>query len=111
MNDTVCQFCRVTHRLTVPTVHLNGTSAQGLLDQLQAAVEALRQAQVSVVEAAPNGRDYYLQAGASTLAMELHERRCQDLHRMRTELEEMRDHVQEVVNFQDEQRASRREVR
>jgi hypothetical protein len=107
MNDT-CQFCHVTHTVAVPTVHLNGTSAQNLFDDLNAAVEALRLGQRRMVEASPNGRDYYPQGdGALRNVMAQHERRCGDLVRMLAELEEMRDHVQAVLDFKAEQRRAR----
>jgi hypothetical protein len=104
--NNVCQFCNVEHATTVPTVHLNGTSAEELRDQLDAAVEGLRAARQAVVQAAPNGRDYYVQdAIARGRAMGAHERRCGELTRMLAELEEMRDHVQAVIDFKAAQRA------
>jgi hypothetical protein len=111
VTHTVCQFCNATHAVAVPTVHLIGTSGQDLLDQFTAAVEALRIAHRSLAEATPNGRDYYPQgASATQLVMDQHERRCQDLHRILAELEEMRNHVEALLEFQAEQRAAR-EVR
>jgi hypothetical protein len=96
------------HSATVPTVHLNGTSAHELLAGLETAVEALREGQRRMVMAGPNGRDYYPQGNqAMTRVMDEHERRCMDLNRMLTELEEMRDHVQAVLDFQRQQRAER----
>ena len=105
---TECQFCRVEHRATVPTVHLNGTPAEHLRDDLQAAIEALRTGAQAMAAAAPNGRDYYVQdAGAIQRVMNQHARRCTDLDRILTELTEMRDHVQAVLDFKAEMRRPR----
>ena len=110
MNNTTCPFCNATHRVIVPTVHLNGTSAEELRDQLQAAIEALRTAQRMLVQAAPNGRDYYPQGNSATeTAMWRHACRYTDLNRMLSELEEQRDHVQAVLDYKAQHRI--REVR
>lgn len=107
-----CPFCRVIHKTLVPTVHNNGTAPCELRDLLHTALDALRAAELALVAAAPNGRDYYLQdASAVVAATNAHERRCADLDRMRRDLEEQFDHVQAVLDFQTEQRASRQEVR
>ena len=42
-----------------PLVHLNGSSAQTLLDGYEAASRALSAALTALEEAAPNARDYY----------------------------------------------------
>ena len=47
--------------LSVPTVHLNGTSREELLTQLTTAADAVRDAISAVQKACPNGRDYYPQ--------------------------------------------------
>lgn len=51
--------------LAIPTVHLNGTSQAGLLQQLMDAVSALRAAREAMQKAGPNGRDYYVQGDSS----------------------------------------------
>lgn len=45
----------------IPTVHLNGTSKQSLLDGWEEAYTALTLALDKLAQAAPNGRDYYPQ--------------------------------------------------
>lgn len=105
-----CPFCKIIHGATMPVVHLNGTADMDLRDQLQAAVQALRAALDALCFAAPNGRDYYLVEGALAAATRNHERRWSELSRMVAELEEQRDHVQAVMDFEAERRASR-EVR
>ena len=49
--------------LTLPTLYLNGTSRDSLLDGYLAALDALRLAMEALQAAAPNARDYYVQAG------------------------------------------------
>jgi hypothetical protein len=55
MNDTK------EKRFKVPTIHLNGTSKEELLDQVVAAVRGCRKAMEAIRTAWPNGRDYYIQ--------------------------------------------------
>jgi hypothetical protein len=96
----------VEHKAPVPTVHLNGTSAKELFGQLDGALIVLREGQRALAEAEPNGRDYYPQPGAALeAAMDAHERRSTELNRMMRELEEARDHVQAVMDFEAERRA------
>ena len=52
-------MCYTASRMTLPTVHLNGTSAQSLYDAAEAAHDAVREAMRLLQQAAPNGRDYY----------------------------------------------------
>jgi len=47
--------------MIIPTVHLNGTSGQDLLEQQQAILDALRAVREAMMAATPNGRDYYPQ--------------------------------------------------
>lgn len=51
--------------MMIPSVHLNGTSKQELLDGYVNAATALRHALVVVRATAPNGRDYYPQGAES----------------------------------------------
>lgn len=46
-----------------PTVNINGTDRQQLLDGYMKARRALREAQEAVAEIAPHGRDYQTVAG------------------------------------------------
>lgn len=48
-------------QLVAPTVHLNGTGRDDLLDALETAHEALTAAHDALRKTAPNGRDYYVQ--------------------------------------------------
>ena len=47
--------------LSVPTVHLNGTSRESLLEQMTDASHALSAALQALQSASPHGRDYYPQ--------------------------------------------------
>jgi predicted RNase H-like HicB family nuclease len=47
--------------MMVPTIHLNGTSKEELMEQLQNAARALSEAIQQLGEACPNARDYYPQ--------------------------------------------------
>lgn len=66
--------------MTIPTVHLNGTKGDDLVEQLCDARSALRDAIKALQNAAPNGRDYYPQGpGAINEAIEQHSRWRQSL--------------------------------
>lgn len=74
--------------LAIPTIHLNGTSREALLEGYCEAVHALHEAGRKLAAAAPNGRDYYPQAaGAINVAMDQHEARMTKLREIITELE------------------------
>jgi hypothetical protein len=45
--------------LIVPFIHLNGTSAERLTDDLAMARDTLQAAYDAIKQTAPNGRDYY----------------------------------------------------
>jgi hypothetical protein len=78
----------MTTELMIPTVHLNGTSKQALLDQLGDAIDAVHEAGRKLAAACPNGRDYYTQgSGATLLAVAQHEARMAKLKDVATELE------------------------
>jgi len=47
--------------MMMPTIHINGTSAKELLEQLRNASVAVREARGALQQAAPHGRDYYPQ--------------------------------------------------
>jgi hypothetical protein len=73
--------------MIVPTVHMNGTKGDDLVEQLMDAREALRLAVKALQNAAPNGRDYYPQGpGAINEAIEQHSRWRQSLDDVYREL-------------------------
>ena len=47
--------------MALPTVHLNGTSREELVQLRLDVVKAIREAVVALRKAAPHGRDYYVQ--------------------------------------------------
>lgn len=80
--------------IALPTLHLNGTAKDNLLEPLQEAIEAVRNATAAVISTYPNGRDYYPQGPeAIGKAMELHKSRLDRLHDVRSELEQMAEGI------------------
>lgn len=80
--------------LKVPTIHLNGTSKQELLDQLIDAGQALRSAYVALCEAAPNARDYYPQGnGAYGAARDQHVERVRKIQAVIDELNALAEKI------------------
>lgn len=81
--------------LTLPTIHLNGTSKQELFDVYFEALDAIAAARVALTKAAPNGRDYYVQGPlAINQAMSQHAGRLQLLETIYDELHAIAEHVQ-----------------
>lgn len=76
--------------LCIPTVHMNGTPKQALIDAHLDALYAIRLARKSLSECAPNGRDYYPQGGQAAFdALEAHQKRCYSLDEIASQLEAM----------------------
>jgi hypothetical protein len=74
--------------LVIPTIHLNGTPKDSLIDALCVAVNSLHQAGKDLAATAPNGRDYYPQGnGAINTAIDQHAARMQKLSDVIRELE------------------------
>jgi len=80
--------------LTVPSVHLNGTSREELLRQVQAAWQAVWQARDALAKASPNARDYYLQGElAYPAARAEHDRRARALLEVQEELSQLAEAI------------------
>jgi hypothetical protein len=80
--------------MMIPTIHLNGTAKQDLMDALSDAYFAIGEAQRKLADTAPNGRDYYPQGGeAIYTATEEHRARWQKLEDVRRELDELRNGI------------------
>jgi hypothetical protein len=77
-----------------PTIHLNGTSKDDLLEALMEANAAIRDAQKKLAETAPNGRDYYPQ-GPNVIyqAQDEHVARMNKLVEVERELSEIAEHL------------------
>lgn len=84
--------------VTVPVVHLNGTSVTDLLAQYRAAATALQVAIDAVIAAAPHARDYY-PVGTWPQAQEEFDRRLGQLRAIRTDVEMI---VHAVLDIKDE---------
>jgi len=78
--------------MRIPTIHLNGTSADALIDQLSEAIDALAVALRRLQDASPNARDYYPQGPhAFTEAQAEHEARWRAIDAVRRELDDIRE--------------------
>lgn len=74
--------------MTIPTIHMNGTNRNRLLDDICGATNALREAIRKLCETGPNGRDYYPQGpDAFRAAQAEHQSRLERLGSVQTELE------------------------
>ena len=94
--------------MLIPTVHMNGTAGEALLDQYTAAAEAMRKAIDAVCDAGPNARDYYVQGpDAALVAQREHEARVAALKRVRDELAAIVESVQDQIDAKDASRRSR----
>ncbi len=94
--------------MLIPTVHLNGTSGEDLLDQYGSAVEAVREAIDAVCDTGPNARDYYVQgADAALAAQREHETRVKALKTVRDELVAIMEGIQAQLDARDAARKSR----
>ena len=94
--------------MLIPTVHLNGTAGEDLLDQYAAAVEAVREAIDAVCEAGPNARDYYVQGPDAGLAAQReHEARVVALKRVRDDLATIVEGIQDQIDAKEASRMSR----
>lgn len=84
--------------LTLPTVHLNGSGRQRLLDINQAALAAIDAALEALHEAAPHGRDYYVNPDpeAYSKAAVEHGARIDTLTKVRQDCETLIQHVYEA---------------
>lgn len=86
-------------KLTVPTIHLNGTSFAGLHGPLARAGEAIGAAIGGLAECAPHGRDYYLQGeGAYPKARDEHLSRVARLQSVLDELKVLARQVQKQAS-------------
>lgn len=94
--------------MLIPTVHLNGSSGQVLLDQYAAAAEAVRKALDAVCDACPNARDYYVQGSDAALAAQReHESRVTALKRVRLELVALVEGIQDQIDAKEAARRGR----
>lgn len=89
--------------LTTPTVHLNGTSPESLIEAYDKADRALALAQAALEECSPHARDYYPQGTAVDLegndafdnAHNEHLARCKSLANLRAQVIALTDSVRD----------------
>ncbi len=91
--------------LSVPSLHLNGSSADALIEQLTEAGHALRQALRALDDAAPNARDYYV-LGDEAFAKAMREHLSR-VERVRSVLLEVASIHEVLTDAYDEQRRMR----
>ncbi len=78
---------------TFPTIHLNGTSREALLEGCIDCVNAVRHAVEVVQRNRPNIRDYYMREGAFDAAATEHDARLKKMEDVLAELREIGEHV------------------
>ena len=89
-----------------PRIHLNGSSAESLLEQYRRAVVAVANACTVVGDIDVNGRDYYvINSGAFTIARHEHIERRRKLKALYDELAEV---YHDIERQHDERTASKR---
>lgn len=79
--------------ITLPTVHLNGTSAEMLFRDYFAAAEAVFAAKEAIAKIEFHSRDYYPVPGSWEKARKEHRARFDKLEEVRKELDEIAAHV------------------
>ena len=74
--------------MTLPTLHMNGTSKEELVGNLCAAITALNDAYEAMKQCAPHGRDYYPQgSNALKKATDEHLARLRLVDQVKLEME------------------------
>jgi hypothetical protein len=87
-----------TFDIALPTIHLNGTSAQALFDANLTAMQAVEHAIDTLAQAAPNGRDFYVQGpDAFARARHEHQERQRLLNRIAMELAQIANHAHKHI--------------
>ena len=77
-----------------PSVHLNGTSRDELVNQAADAADALRQAVIALERTAPNSRDYYTQGdSAYSIARQEYEERVRAVRAVLVEIVALQQHI------------------
>jgi hypothetical protein len=94
--------------MRTPTIHMNGSNPETLLEGLTGAYRAVDAAMRALDEAAPNGRDYYPQGpDAVQEATREHQLRAAKLRSVREELQELVVSVQDQIDEREAARARR----
>ena len=97
--------------MTFPTIHMNGTNPDDLLEGYRTALDALTEAQDALAKCGPNGRDYYPQgAEAMSLAQADHWKRRETLTAIHDEVQELAMFCMNAIDERNE-RARERDAR
>jgi hypothetical protein len=89
----------------IPTLHLNGSSADALKEQLLDVANALRVAMRAMEAAGPNARDYYPQGEQAYPEARLeHERRLKQILGVRDWYDQILEGLQEQIDARDARR-------
>jgi hypothetical protein len=72
--------------MTLPTIHLNGTSQEALIDDARTAYSALDEAVKALCRMHPHGRDYYPVPGTWDAASDEHDTRIQAVQGVMSEI-------------------------
>ena len=92
--------------MMLPTIHSNGSSVTQLLEDMNEASQALRQAIEKLEIAGPDGRDYYPQGSpALPQAQKEHRERVQALFQVRKELLEIIEYLLDQEDQREQGRA------
>jgi DNA transposition AAA+ family ATPase len=86
--------------LKVPTIHLNGSDGETLIEDLQTVSDSLNTAISLLMQNAPHGRDYYVQEGDALKTATLeHISRIDRLRGVDFELKEIMSGIQQQLDF------------
>lgn len=78
---------------TSPIVHMNGTSADRLMESLSDVCDAAQKTYEALKQAAPNGRDYYQEPGRMEKAEAQHRWRMMLLDALQKSVEQEMDAI------------------
>lgn len=93
--------------MQLPTIHLNGSNPDTLINEWGAAYLAIGEAITALAQCAPDGRDYYpLGDGAYQIAKAEHRARLTALHAMRDDLQALCDATFDAKSARERQRTS-----
>jgi hypothetical protein len=83
--------------LTLPAIHLNGTSADDLLEDQCSAMSAISKAIDVLHRTGPNARDYYTQGPEHfRKAQAEHNARINKLQEVKAEIEQIAEHISDA---------------
>ena len=85
--------------MIAPSIHINGTSGELLLEQQTSAISAIYKALGAMDSASPNGRDYYVQGtDAFRRAQNEHQSRVDSLRKVLMEMNEIAEKIADLID-------------